>query len=89
MINIDKSKFNGYLQDNKFRVGAHYVITSDIQLNLDILSYIEDAFYYKKYISTNFVKFIEFDKFRQTQMVKNEIRYIEDIIEESKENLLL
>lgn len=89
MIKIDKSVFKGYLQDNLNRVGAHYKILPDKKLNLDILSYIEDAFYEKKYVNTNFVLFIEFDKFRQTQFVNNEIRYFEKLIDVGKEDFLL
>ncbi len=89
MISIDKQVFNGYLQDNMNRIGAHYKITASKDINLDILSYICDAFYYKKYKSTDFVKFIEFDKFILTQMVHSEIRYFNLIPDEGKEEILL
>jgi len=89
MIIIDKSIFSGYLQDNLNRVGAHYKVTYDNNLNKEVISYIQDAFYYKKYKSTSFVKFVEFDNFRQTQFISNEIRYIEKIVEEGKEDILL
>lgn len=89
MIVIDKSQFKFYLQDNLNRVGCHYKQTASKEVNLDILSYILDAFYYKKYKDTDFCKFIQFDKFVITQMVDKEIRYLNLIPDRGRENILL
>ena len=89
MIVIDKNIFNGYLQDNLNRVGAHYKITASKEINKDILSYIFDAFYYRKYKSTDFVIFVQFDKFLLTQFIHEEIRYINLIPDQGKEEIFL